>query len=48
MKTSSLFLTLALAGMLFASCSENIAGIDDDATTFVTIDEKSAEVAALC
>lgn len=48
MKTSSLFLTLALAGMLFASCSENTAGTDDDATTFVTIDEKSAEVAALC
>lgn len=48
MKTSSLFLTLALAGMMFASCSENIAGTDDDATTFVTIDEKSAEVAALC
>ena len=48
MKTSSLFLTLALAGMMFASCSENIAGTDDDTTTFVTIDEKSAEVAALC
>ncbi|NCB09035.1 MAG: DUF2202 domain-containing protein, partial [Bacteroidia bacterium] len=48
MKTSSLFLTLALAGMMFASCSENIVGTDDDATTFVTIDEKSAEVAALC
>ena len=46
MKTSKLFLVLAIALTAFASCSKNNDGIDE--TVNSTIDEKSAEVTALC
>lgn len=49
MKTSKLFLVLAIALFAFASCSENIAGTEEEvAVKAAETDEKSAEVAALC
>jgi len=46
MKTSKLFLVLAVALFAFASCSKNSDGVDE--AIVATTDEKSAEVAALC
>lgn len=46
MKTSKLFLVLAIALTAFASCSKNNDGIDE--TVDSKVDEKSAEVVALC
>lgn len=49
MKTSKLFLVLAVALFAFASCSENIDGTDEIVVAVATeTDEKSAEVAVLC
>lgn len=48
MKTSKLFLVLAIALFAFASCSENIEGTEEVVVVVATeTDEKSAEVAAL-
>ncbi len=46
MKTIKLFLVMAVAAMAFASCSESVNGVDE--TTISDVDEKSAEVAAIC
>ena len=46
MKTSKLFLVLAVALFAFASCSKSSDGVEEAINS--TIDEKSAEVAALC
>ena len=46
MKTSKLFLVLAVALFAFASCSKNSDGVDEAVNS--AVDEKSAEVAALC
>jgi hypothetical protein len=46
MKTSKLFLVLAVALFAFASCSKSSDGVDEAVNSVV--DEKSAEVAALC
>jgi hypothetical protein len=46
MKTSKLFLVLAVALFAFASCSKSSDGVDEAVNS--TIVEKSAEVAALC
>ncbi len=47
MKTSKLFLVLAIGSFAFASCS-NDNDVVDEAVVAETADEKSAEVAALC
>jgi len=46
MKTSKLFLVLAVALFAFASCSKSSDGVDEAVNS--KVDEKSAEVAALC
>ncbi len=46
MKTVKLFLVLAVASLVIASCSESVNGIDEAMNS--NLDEKSAEVAALC
>ncbi len=46
MKTIKLFLVLAVAGLAITSCSETVSGVDE--TLNSNLDEKSAEVAALC
>jgi hypothetical protein len=46
MKTVKLFFALAVAGLAMASCSETVGGVDE--TINSDIDEKSAEVAAIC
>ena len=46
MKTSKLFLVLAIALTAFVSCSKNNDVVDE--AIVATTDEKSAEVAALC
>jgi hypothetical protein len=48
MKTSKLFLVLAIALIAFASCSENIGTEEEVAAIAAETDEKSVEVAALC
>lgn len=48
MKTSKLFLVLAIALFAFASCSEDINSTETDEAIAAEVDEKSAEVAALC
>ena len=47
MKTSKLFLVLAIVSFAFASCSKN-NDVVDEAIVAEATDEKSAEVAALC
>lgn len=47
MKTSKMFLILAIVLFAFASCSKN-NDVVDEAIVAETTDEKSAEVAALC
>ncbi len=47
MKTSKLFLVLAIVSFAFASCSNN-NDVAEEAIVAETADEKSAEVAALC
>lgn len=47
MKTSKMFLVLAIVSFAFASCSKN-NDVFDEAVAAETADEKSAEVAALC
>ncbi len=46
MKTIKLFLVMAVAAMAFVSCSESVNGVDE--TIISDVDEKSAEVAAIC
>jgi hypothetical protein len=46
MKTINLFLVMAVAGIALASCSESVNGVDE--TIISDIDEKSADVAAIC
>lgn len=46
MKTVKLFFALAVAGLAMASCSETVNGVDEAINPY--LDEKSAEVAALC
>jgi hypothetical protein len=46
MKTIRLFLVMAVAGVTFAACSESVSGVDE--TINSDLDEKSAEVAAIC
>jgi hypothetical protein len=46
MKTIKFFFALAIAGLAIASCSETVGGVDE--TLISEIDEKSAEVAAIC
>jgi hypothetical protein len=46
MKTIKLFLVMAVAAIAFASCSESVNGVDE--TIISDMDEKSAEVAAIC
>ncbi len=48
MKTSKLFLVFAIALFAFASCSEHINSTETDNGIAAEMDEKSAEVAALC
>lgn len=47
MKTSKLFLVLAIVSFAFASCSKE-NDVADEAIVAEAVDEKSAEVAALC
>ena len=47
MKTSKLFLVLAIVSFAFASCSKD-SDVAEEAIVAETADEKSAEVAALC
>ncbi len=47
MKTSKMFLILAIVSFAFASCS-NDNDVAEEAIVAETADEKSAEVAALC
>lgn len=47
MKTSKLFLVLAIVSLAFASCSKE-NDVADEAIVAAAVDEKSAEVAALC
>ena len=47
MKTSKMFLLLAIVSFAFASCSKE-NDVADEAIAAAAVDEKSAEVAALC